>query len=60
MACTTLPPTVLRHYLDALCVIFELQIERERQLEETPEAFAVRLEQMGCVWRETARVMQAV
>lgn len=43
-----LPPSLLRHYLDALRVIFELKLERELQLEETPEAFAIRLEEMGC------------
>ena len=42
-----LPPNLLRHYLEALCVIFELALERERQFEETPEAFVMRLEQMG-------------
>jgi len=41
-------PNLLRHYLNALCVIFEIHLERERQLEETPEAFALRLEEMGC------------
>lgn len=43
-----LPPCLLRHYLDALRVIFELKLERELQLEETPEAFGLRLERMGC------------
>jgi hypothetical protein len=44
----TLPANLLRHYLDALIVIFELGLERETQREETPEAFALRLEEMGC------------
>ena|SRR5258708_7575225 len=44
-----LPPSLLRHYLDALRIIFELALERELQLEETPEAFAIRLEEMGAV-----------
>ena len=43
-----LPPNLLRHYLDALRVIFEFKLERELQLEEMPEAFAIRLEAMGC------------
>ena len=42
-----LPPSLLRHYLDALRVIFELALERELQLEETPEAYHARLIEMG-------------
>lgn len=43
----TLPPALLRHYLDGLRLIFELQLGRELQLEETPEAFGQRLMEMG-------------
>jgi len=42
-----LPPSLLRHYLDALRIIFELALERELQLEETPEACHARLIAMG-------------
>ena len=42
-----LPPSLLRHYLDALRMIFELELERELQLEETPQAFEQRLIDMG-------------
>lgn len=50
----TLPPNLLRRYLAALCVIWQLQLELERQMEETPEAFAIRLEAMG-VERQTPK-----
>lgn len=42
-----LPPNLLRRYLVALCVVFELALEHDRQREETPEAFEQRLELMG-------------
>jgi len=49
-----LSPNLLRRYLAALCVIWQLLEEKERQMEETPEAFAIRLEEMGI-----ERVLQA-
>lgn len=42
-----LPPNLVRHYLEALCVIWTLALERERQYEETPASFEQRLESMG-------------
>ena len=39
-----LPANLLRHYLEALCVIFEFHLKRERQFEQTPEAAELRLE----------------
>ncbi len=42
-----LAPNLLRHYLEFLRVIFEMELIRELQLEETPEALQDRLEAMG-------------
>lgn len=42
-----LPANLLRHYLESLCVVLELHLERETQFEETPEAFYARLIDMG-------------
>ncbi len=41
-------PQEFRHFLANLAVVFELAEEKSLQLEETPEAFTVRLHDMGC------------
>lgn len=43
-----LSPEQMRRYLANLAVMYELASEKELQLEETPEAFGLRLEAMGC------------
>lgn len=43
-----LSPEQLRRYLSNLAVLYDLAGEKELQLEETPEAFGLRLEQIGC------------